>query len=345
VPWHIPWAQKHFRRLEAATRSRRTRPTLKSLCTSIAFPAFLLGHDPTQRVINVSYSQELGAKFTAGFRQVVKSEWYRRIFPATRAARDAEGEFETTCGGGRVSISIGGSMTGRGGNFIVIDDPLKAEEALSRSARERVNDYYGTTLLTRLDSKIDGVIVLVMQRLHAEDLAGRLINEGGWTHLNLPAIAPHDERTPLTGGRWHSRKEGEVLHPEREPRAILEELRRALGSMHFQAQYQQAPVSEIGNIIKLPFPDGTIIARLAWNYNPSEENNKVFGRPQSFVAGSPKNGVQFMVKDSTKYASTGSWGFAQFDDGKPANEAVHNTCFSCHEPAKARDLVFTRYAP
>jgi Cytochrome P460 len=95
---------------------------------------------------------------------------------------------------------------------------------------------------------------------------------------------------------------------------------------------------------KLPFPDGTIIARLAWDYIPSEENNKVFGRAQSFVAGPPKNGVQFMVKDSKKYASTGGWGFAHFDNGKPASEAVHNTCFSCHEPA-ARDFVFTRYAP
>ena len=96
---------------------------------------------------------------------------------------------------------------------------------------------------------------------------------------------------------------------------------------------------------KLPFPDGTIIARLAWDYVPSEENNKAFGRRQSFVAGPPKNGVQFMVKDSGKYASTGGWGFAQFDDGKPASEAVHNTCFACHEPAKIRDFVFTRYAP
>ncbi|MFY9700068.1 MAG: cytochrome P460 family protein [Rhodoplanes sp.] len=96
---------------------------------------------------------------------------------------------------------------------------------------------------------------------------------------------------------------------------------------------------------KLPFPEGTIIARLAWSYVPSEENNKAFGRAQSFVAGPPKNGVQFMVKDSRKYASTGGWGFAQFDDGKPADEAVHNTCFSCHEPAKARDFIFTRYAP
>jgi hypothetical protein len=95
---------------------------------------------------------------------------------------------------------------------------------------------------------------------------------------------------------------------------------------------------------KLPFPDGTIIARLAWSYVPSEENDKVFGRPQSFVAGSPTN-VQFMVKDSKKYAATGGWGFAQFNSGKPADEALLKTCFPCHEPVKARDFVFTHYAP
>jgi hypothetical protein len=95
---------------------------------------------------------------------------------------------------------------------------------------------------------------------------------------------------------------------------------------------------------KLPYQDGTIIARLAWSYVSSEENNKVFGREQSSVAGAPTN-VQFMVKDSKKYASTGGWGFAQFTDGKPADAAVLNTCFSCHVPAKARDFVFTRYAP
>ncbi|MBV9587496.1 MAG: cytochrome P460 family protein [Alphaproteobacteria bacterium] len=96
---------------------------------------------------------------------------------------------------------------------------------------------------------------------------------------------------------------------------------------------------------KSEFPDGSIIARLAWAYVSSEENNKVFGNPQSFVAGAPKEGVQFMVKDSKKYASTGGWGFAQFDDGKPADEAVLKTCFPCHEPAKGHDFVYTRYAP
>ena len=97
---------------------------------------------------------------------------------------------------------------------------------------------------------------------------------------------------------------------------------------------------------KLPFPDGTIIARLAWSYVPSEENNKVFGRRQSFVPGpQPDWYLQLMVKDSRKYAATGGWGFAQFKDGKPADEVLLKTCFPCHEPVKARDFVFTRYAP
>jgi hypothetical protein len=95
------------------------------------------------------------------------------------------------------------------------------------------------------------------------------------------------------------------------------------------------------------FPDGAVITRLSWNYVPSEENNKVFGRDQSFVAGSaPEWYLQFMVKDSKKYASTGGWGYAQFDkDGKPADEAKHGTCFPCHVPVKDRDYVFTHYAP
>jgi hypothetical protein len=116
----------------------------------------------------------------------------------------------------------------------------------------------------------------------------------------------------------------------------LDDIRAILGNDKAIEAYREG---------KLPFPDGAIIARLAWSYDPSEENNKAFGRPQSFVAGPPKNGVQFMVKDSRKYASTGGWGFAHFDDGKPAGEAVLNTCFSCHAAVKGRDLVFTRYAP
>ena len=98
---------------------------------------------------------------------------------------------------------------------------------------------------------------------------------------------------------------------------------------------------------KLPFPEGAMIARIAWRYVPSEENNKIFGREQSFVPGEQAPWyLQFMVKDSRKYAATGGWGYAQFDrDGKPAAEPDMKKCFACHEAVKERDFVFTRYAP
>lgn len=115
----------------------------------------------------------------------------------------------------------------------------------------------------------------------------------------------------------------------------LNDLRAVLGNDIAISAYREGT---------LPFPDGAIIARLAWRYVPSEENNAVFGRAQSFVAGDPTN-VQFMVKDRKKYASTGGWGFAQFNDGKPVDEAKLAGCFGCHVPVEARDYVFTRYAP
>ena len=116
----------------------------------------------------------------------------------------------------------------------------------------------------------------------------------------------------------------------------LDDLRAILGNDTAIKAYREGT---------LPFPDGTIIARVAWSYTPLDESEKAFGAAQSFVAGPPKNGVQFMVKDSKKYAATGGWGFAQFNDGKPADEAAQNTCFACHAIVPARDLVFTRYAP
>jgi hypothetical protein len=96
---------------------------------------------------------------------------------------------------------------------------------------------------------------------------------------------------------------------------------------------------------RLPFPEGAIVARIAWSYEASEENNKTFGRAQSFVAGHAKNGVQFMVKDSKRYAATGGWGYAHFNDGTPADTAVLTTCFPCHQAIRDRDYIFTRYAP
>ena len=116
----------------------------------------------------------------------------------------------------------------------------------------------------------------------------------------------------------------------------LDDVRAILGNEIATKAYREG---------KLPFPDGAIIARLAWAYVSSEENNKAFGREQSFVAGPPKNGVQFMIKDSKKYAATGGWGYGQFNDGKSADQALLQNCYPCHQAIKSRDFVFTHYAP
>jgi hypothetical protein len=116
----------------------------------------------------------------------------------------------------------------------------------------------------------------------------------------------------------------------------LDDIRAVLGNGKATAAFRGG---------KLPFPEGTGIARLAWSLESSEENDKAFGRHQSFAAGHPKNGIQFMIKDSKKYAATGGWGFGQFDDGEPADRTVLETCFPCHQAGSSRDLVFTRYAP
>ena len=153
--------------------------------------------------------------------------------------------------------------------------------------------------------------------------------------MTFSAGGADDESSPIFGVKippgYRDWRLISVAHEE----GKLNDLRAILGNDVAIKAYREG---------KLPFPDGTIIARLAWSYVPSEENNKVFGRAQSFVAG-PATNVQFMVKDSRKYASTGGWGFAQFKDGKPADEALHNTCFACHVPVKTRDFIFTQYAP
>jgi predicted phage terminase large subunit-like protein len=143
-----------------------------------------------------------------------------------------------------------GALTGRGGNFVIIDDPMKPQEAYSEAARDNVKQWYSSTLLTRLDDKTQDAIVVVMQRLHVDDLVGYLLEQGGWTHLNLPAIAEVESVVPLSPTRSHLRRVGDLLHPVREPREVLDELKRSMGSLDFAAQYQQEPVADGGNLIK-----------------------------------------------------------------------------------------------
>ena len=226
--------------------------SLKSICASVAFPAWALGRDPSKRIICASYSEKLASKHALDSRAVMETDWYRRIFPFTRISREKNTElnFVTTRHGYRYSTSVGGTLTGRGGNLVIIDDAIKPEDAISEATRSGVNEWFEHTLYSRLDDKRQDVIILIMQRLHVEDLVGYVLPKEPWVHLNLPAIAEVEQRIPIGPDEIYTRKVGEVLHEAREPRLVLDRLRLALGSFNFSAQYQQCPVPLEGEIIK-----------------------------------------------------------------------------------------------
>lgn len=224
---------------------------LKSICASVALPAWFLGQNPSERIVSVSYSDALAKTHANDFRRIVSDPLYQAVFPRMRVSKDTDGEIHTTLRGRRYATSIGGTLTGRGGNLVIIDDPLKPGDAESQNARERVIEWYRSTLVTRPDDKQAARIVLVMQRIHIDDLVGYLLDgDAGFEVLSLPAIAQSTETYDLGGGRTHVREKGDLLHPAHEPAEVLRELKKNMGSMAFSAQYQQAPEPAGGKIIK-----------------------------------------------------------------------------------------------
>jgi predicted phage terminase large subunit-like protein len=225
--------------------------SLKSILVSVAFPAFLLGHDPHRKVFCISYGTELAAKHASDFRSIVQSRWYRQAFPNMSIARMADSDAFTASRGFRRTTSVNATLTGLGGDCFIIDDPLKPVDALSDALRTGSNDWFSNTLISRLDNKATGVIIVVMQRVHQFDLTGHLLeNSSDWEVLSLPAIAETDEQVLIGENRFHWRDAGEALHPEREPIEVLEKVRRELGPDIFAAQYQQAPVPPGGGMIR-----------------------------------------------------------------------------------------------
>jgi predicted phage terminase large subunit-like protein len=227
---------------------------LKSLAASIALPAWLLGHDPALAIVNATYAQDLSDAFARDCRDLMASHWYRASFPTRlRAARPPLRELVTTRGGFRLATSVGGVLTGRGADVILIDDPLKPADAMSEARRTGANAWFDGTLYSRLNDKTKGSIVVVMQRLHEDDLVGHVLKTEGWEIVSFPAIAESDEsheiETPF-GLKSFARQEGEALHPEREPLATLERIRSTIGEANFAGQYQQRPAPAGGGMIR-----------------------------------------------------------------------------------------------
>ena len=203
----------------------------------------------------MSYGEALAAKLSRDCRALMTAPFYKSLF-ATRLspARNAMEEFETTAHGFRVATSVGGVLTGRGADAILIDDPLKPEEALSRAARARANDWFDNTLYSRLNDKRSGAIVIIMQRLHEDDLVGHVLAQEAWEVVSFPAHRgagrAHSSIDTLSGEAVATRRAGEALHPARESLEALARVRRALGEYNFAGQYLQAPAPLGGGMMR-----------------------------------------------------------------------------------------------
>jgi predicted phage terminase large subunit-like protein len=220
---------------------------LKSITISVAWVAWMIGNAPHTKFSCASYSSDLAEKHARDCLKVMESSWYRKSFPNVRLTKRATMDIETSAGGGRLATSVGGSFTGRGGDWVIIDDPMKGDDALSEAMRETVKEWFQNTARHRADDDKTRYIIL-MQRLHEDDLAGHLLRQGDWTELKLQAIATCDELVPLTRGRWHHRRAGCVLSPSRHSLAYL--LKRQTDQPYvFEAQYQQNPIGRIGAFV------------------------------------------------------------------------------------------------
>jgi predicted phage terminase large subunit-like protein len=230
---------------------------LKSIICSVALPAFILGHNPKTNIVCASYSDDLANKMALDCRKIMESAWYRAAFPSVKLSKNknAINDFETTAGGGRFSTSVGGTLTGRGGDYIIVDDPIKPSDAMSEVIRNKTNDWYSNTLYSRLNDKQKGKIIIIMQRTNQNDFTGFLMaQEIGFKLIKMPLLAEQDEIWEFCNyiGKKITveRKAGTPLHVGLNDERSIKEIIAVMSAYDFAGQYQQNPVSRGGNIIK-----------------------------------------------------------------------------------------------
>lgn len=223
--------------------------TLKTHLVSISSVAWLLMRDPSRRIAIICYDEELASTQLRKIRELLRSKWYRRLAPATRIRKekDTETHFETTAGGEVRAFSVQGGITGHGFDVIIIDDPQKASLAHSETERRHLEELYASAIANRWRNPAEGILIVVMQRLHVDDFTTFMLRlRKDTVHLNIPAVAPADMTFHLGDDDVYRFKEGELLEPHRLSKVVLDELRVAQGEVHFQAQYMQAPVKTGG---------------------------------------------------------------------------------------------------
>lgn len=251
--WHIQLMSEYLKTIEDGNINRlivNVPPrSLKSLCISVAWPAWILGIDPTKKIIVASYTKELSVKHSLDCRDVMRSDWYQETFPNTiiPKGKDTQRKFHTTMNGFRYATSICGTLTGEGADVIILDDPQTPYQASNKKSQKKVNDWYDQTLSSRLNNRKKGVILLIMQRLHQMDLSHHLLGKNMFEHLKIPVMAHEDISYKINDLTYNFAK-GSILNGLKEEE--ITSLKQELGSFAYNAQYMQNPINVDSQLFK-----------------------------------------------------------------------------------------------
>jgi predicted phage terminase large subunit-like protein len=252
--WHIDLIADY---LEAARQGQIKRliinmppRSLKSVCISVAWPAWLLAQKPSSRIMAASYSSVLSDKHSLDTKLVLESDWYLKLFPNTKLSKkhNCKSKFLTTQNGFRFATSVGGSATGEGGDFLIVDDPHNPTQINSTKLRNRAIDWFEQTFVTRLNDSKNGVIVIVMQRLHQDDLSAQLLSCGDWELLKIPMVAPSNIIYDI-GVNSYKFKLGTILNSKRDSHDFVDKIEKDMGARNYAAQFLQNPLPSNYNLL------------------------------------------------------------------------------------------------
>lgn len=305
---------------------------MKSTIVSVAFPAFVLGKDPTKAVIVASYSNSLSVKHSLDTRFIILSDFYKEKFPGTKLnkTQNTKTKFQTTQMGFRLATSITGTLTGEGADILIADDPISALQINSEVFRQRVQDWFHHTFMTRLNDRNRSVAIIVMHRLHEDDICGYLSRVSkAWEILSLPCISELEREILLSGNRRYKFEIGAILNSKYLTHKNIQEIKEEVGSYIFSSQYQQNPISNKNSIIKKEWikrykNELTGKITQSWDTAISNSNNNDYSVCVTFIKHNNDFYIVDVCRDKLLYPDLKRQIILQAQKWKPSSILIEN---------------------